>query len=202
MDGTIVDSNPVVERAWKWWAERYGLNLEELLQFSHGRPTVATMEHYFPGRDHAADLAEMLIFEETEIEGLRAIPGALEVVRVANQGKWAVVTSAWRKLAELRIREVGHPLPKVLVPVDEITRGKPDPEGYLKAAAELGVAPEDCIVFEDTVPGIEAGRSGGMRTVGLLTTASHLPADINIRDFRDLRIRHENGRFQLEFLIG
>ena len=103
----------------------------------------------------------------------------------------AIVTSAWRKLAEARVIAAGLPLPKVIVPVDEIRNGKPHPEGFLLAAERLGVKPAECLVFEDTRPGIEAGMSAGMQVVGLLTTVpahqlGHRPL---IRDFRDVRIQ-------------
>lgn len=114
---------------------------------------------------------------------------------------WAVVTSAWRKLAETRVGAAGLPLPTVMVPIDEIQNGKPDPEGFLHAAAQLGVAPEECIVFEDTRPGIEAGLSAGMQVVGLLTTCSsqqlrHRPL---IGDFRDVEIQTEGDFLKIEF---
>ena len=203
MDGTLVDSTPVVERAWTWWAKRHSLPLEDVLHFSHGRPSISTLEHFLPGRDHTAEVDELAEFEETEIEGILAVPGALEVVTAleASGHPWAIVTSAWRKLAETRVVGAGLPLPRVLVPVDEIRKAKPDPEGFLLAAEKLGVAPEECVVFEDTRPGINAGVSAGMQVVGLLTTFSseqlrHSPA---IRDFRDLRVQSD-GEF-LEIVV-
>lgn len=203
MDGTLVDSTPVVERAWGWWAERHGLSLIEVLRFSHGRPTAATFEHFLPGRDHAAELEEMGVFEETQLDGIAAVPGASEVVRAVMNGPWAIVTSAWRALAVARVAGAGLPVPDVLVPVDEIENGKPHPEGYLRAAAELGVVPKDCLVFEDTRPGIEAGLNAGMQVVGLLTTVSeeqlaHRPL---IRDFRDLQVLASDSGFEI-LLLG
>ena len=93
----------------------------------------------------------------------------------------------------------GLPLPTVIVPIDEIRKGKPDPEGFLLAAAHLGVAPEECIVFEDTRPGIDAALTGGMQVVGLLTTCSseqlrHQPL---IGDFRDVLIQTEAGSLKI-----
>src|SRR5262249_22420347 len=163
MDGTLVDSTQVVEGIWASWAARHNVPLQEVLSFSHGRPTVATLEHFLPGRDHSKELDELGSLEETQTEGILAVPGAADVVdtlQIHNR-PWAVVTSAWRKLAETRVVGAGLPLPAVIVPIDEIRNGKPDPEGFLNAAAQLGVAPEECIVFEDTRPGIDAGLSAG-----------------------------------------
>src|ERR1700733_5051975 len=99
MDGTLVDSTGVVERAWSWWAKRHDISLEAVLSFSHGRPTIATMEHFLPGREYAQDLDEMERYEETEFEGIVAVPGAMQVVGALQKHPWAIVTSAWRKLA-------------------------------------------------------------------------------------------------------
>lgn len=191
MDGTLVDSTHVVERAWGWWAARHHIPLEAVLSFSHGRPTIATMEHFWPARNHTEELQEMAHYEQTQLEGILAVPGAIQVVDAVKNHPWAIVTSAWRALAEARVIAAGLPLPKVLVPVDEIRNGKPDPEGFLHAAARLGVAPAHCLVFEDTRPGIEAGLRAGMQVVGLLTTVSarHLRHQPLIRDFRDVTIQ-------------
>jgi mannitol-1-/sugar-/sorbitol-6-phosphatase len=127
MDGTLVDSTGVVGRAWGWWAARHGIPLEAVLSFAHGRPTIAAMEHFLPARDHAEELEEMERYEETQLEGILAVPGAAQVVHALQNHPWAIVTSAWRTLAEARVRAAGLRLPKVIVPVDEICNGKPHP---------------------------------------------------------------------------
>ena len=200
MDGTLVDSTRVVELAWGWWASRHGVPLEALLSFAHGRPTIATMEHFLPGRNHTEELQEMERYEETQVEGILAVPGATEVVHALKGHPWAIVTSAWRKLAEARVIAAGLPLPKVIVPVDEIRNGKPHPEGFLHAADQLRVAPRDCLVFEDTRPGIEAGVNAGMQVVALLTTApaEHLKHHPLIRDFRDVTIQPDGECIKVE----
>lgn len=196
MDGTLVDSTAVVERAWGRWGARHGIPLETVLSFSHGRPTIATMERFLPGRDHTEELEEMGRYEETQLEGILAVPGASQVVRALPSHSWGIVTSAWRTLAEARVLAAGLPLPKVLVPVDEIRHGKPHPEGFLQGAERLGVPPGECLVFEDTRPGIEAGLNAGMQVVALLTTspAHHLNHHPFIQDFRDVTIHpHAEG---------
>lgn len=194
-----MDSTAVVEQAWTGWAARHGLPVAEVLRFSHGRPTIATMEHFFPGRDHAVELAELARYEESELAGIKAVPGAELVVQAVMNGPWAIVTSAWRELAMARVTTAGLPVPDVLVPVDEIENGKPHPEGYLRAASALGVAPEDCLVFEDTRPGIEAGLNAGMQAVGLLTTvsAADLAHEPLIRDFRDVEVTADGSGFEI-----
>ena len=204
MDGTLVDSTQVVERAWEVWAARYNISLPDVLVFSHGRPTISTLEHFRPGQDHTADLEELALFEETETGGILAVPGASDILRTlqAQNHPWALVTSAWRKLAETRVLAAGLPLPTVIVPIDEIQNGKPDPEGFLHAAAQLGVAPEECVVFEDTRPGIDAGLRAGTQVVALLTTCPpeqlrHKPL---IRDFRDVQIQTEGDFLTIQLI--
>ena len=199
MDGTLVDSTRVVERAWGWWAKRHDIPLEAVLSFSHGRPTIATMEHFLPGRDHAQELDEMGRYEETELEGIVAVPGAMQVVRALQNHPWAIVTSARRTLAQARVTAAGLPVPKIIVPADEIRNGKPHPEGFLRAAELLGVPPEECLVFEDTRPGIEAGMNAGMQVVAILTTvpSSQLRHRPLIRDFRDVAIQPEGDHLKV-----
>jgi mannitol-1-/sugar-/sorbitol-6-phosphatase len=202
MDGTLVDSTQVVELAWGGWAARHSIPFEDVLSFSHGRPAIATLEHFLPGRDHSEELEELSRFAETETEGIRAVPGAAEVLHTLQQQNrpWAIVTSAWRKLAETRIIAAGLPLPRVIVPFDQIRNGKPDPEGFLQAAERLGIAPEQCIVFEDTRPGIDAGLGAGMQVVGLMTTfsAQELRHQPLIGDFRDVVILPEGESLMIE----
>jgi len=203
MDGTLVDSTAIVELAWRRWAARHGIPLEAVLSFAHGRPTIATLEHFFPARDHTEEVEEMERYEETQLEGILAVPGATQVVNALQNHSWAIVTSAWRTLAEARVLAAGLPLPKVIVPVDEIRNGKPHPEGFLQAAERLGVAPKECLIFEDTRPGIEAGVSAGMQVVALLTTAPahHLKHRPLIRDFRDVTIHPDGECIKLEVKV-
>jgi mannitol-1-/sugar-/sorbitol-6-phosphatase len=200
MDGTLVDSTRVVELAWSWWAARHHVPLQTVLSFSHGRPSIATMEHFFPARDHTEELKELEHYTESLLEGIVAVPGAAQVVHALQNHPWGIVTSAWRTLAVSRITAAGLPLPKVIVPIDEIRNGKPEPEGFLHAAQRLGVAAEECLVFEDTRPGIEAGLNARMQVVGLLTTVpaeqlQHCPL---IQDFRDVTIRTDGERLNVE----
>jgi sugar-phosphatase len=158
------------------------------------------MERFLPGHVHAEELDEMARYAETDLEGILAVPGAIQTVRALHKHPWAIVTSAWRTLAEARVAAAGIPVPKVIVPFDEIRNGKPDPEGFLCAAERLGVPPKECLVFEDTRPGIEAGINAGMQVVGILTTmpASQLRHRPLVRDFRDVTIRPQGADLMVE----
>ncbi|WP_394766711.1 HAD-IA family hydrolase [uncultured Paludibaculum sp.] len=135
------------------------------------------MEHFLPARDHTEELEEMDCDEEAQLEGILAVPGATQVVHALQNRSWAILTSEWRMPAEARVLAAGLPLPKVIVPVDEIRNGKPHPEGFLQAAERLGVAPRECLVFEDTRPGIEAGVSAGIAGRGPSHNYSSTPSE-------------------------
>lgn len=190
MDGTLVDSTAIVERTWTTWALKNGLDPEFIVRFAHGRPTADTIRETAPHLDAGKEAGILLAEEELDPTVSANIPGALEAVRAAQKhAKWAVVTSASRKLAQMRLKAGGFPEPPVLVSADDIVHGKPDPEGFLMAASALGVAPEECLVFEDTPAGLLAGASAGAAVIGLTTTfAAHdLPAEIVVADLLSVR---------------
>jgi len=180
LDGVLVDSTECVERSWRTWAVRRGLDPERVMQVAHGRRTIETVALVAPHLSLADEVAALEGVEAQTTEGVYEIPGARELLERLPGDAWAIVTSGVRAVATLRIRHTGLPMPRVLVCADEINRGKPDPEGYLTAAARLGRAPADCVVIEDTPPGLEAARAAGMRSIGVAGTypASALIADL------------------------
>jgi sugar-phosphatase len=188
MDGTLVNSNAVVERIWRAWALRHGFDPEPILAVAHGRRTSETMHEIAPDLDYENEAEWFDAQEEDDTGGVVEVPGAAALL--AQMECWAVVTSAHRKLAEIRLRGAGLPIPAVMVCGDEIRHGKPDPEGYLKAAVTLGVAPGRCVVIEDTPVGIEAGRRAGMQLIAVCTTHSESVFDgvACVRDLTSLRM--------------
>lgn len=170
LDGVLVDSRACVETTWRRWAAGRGLDPEPFIRVAHGRRTSETVALVAPGLDVARAVAELDAIEETSTEGVLPVPGAAELIAALLPNQWAVVTSGHRAVAELRLRHVGLPVPEVLVTGDMVKRGKPDPEGYLLAAARLGVRPADCVVVEDAPPGVQAGKAAGMRVVGVAAT--------------------------------
>lgn len=171
MDGTLVSSEPVADRAWTRWARRHGLDTDRVVVSAHGRPTSDTVRQWLPGAEPARwerEIAWLLEYECGDLDGVTAIPGALELLAVVREAglPWAVVTSAERPLATVRLAACAI-APPLLVCVEDVARGKPEPDGYLLAAAGLGVDPADCLVVEDSEVGVEAGRRAGARTVGL-----------------------------------
>ena len=176
MDGTLVDSGAVVERHWRLFADRHGLDAESFLDDVHGVRSADVIAGIAPWLDAAAEAAALDAAEEEDSEGLRPVPGAPELLAGLPQRRWAVVTSAHRVLAAGRLQHVGLPVPEVMVCGDETRRGKPDPEGYLAAAAALGFPPAECAVVEDAPAGIEAGWRAGMLVVAI--TTNHALTDL------------------------
>jgi mannitol-1-/sugar-/sorbitol-6-phosphatase len=201
MDGTLLDSSAVIERAWRWWTAKHSIPLEPVMAVQQGRPNKEVLRQFGPQLDIDQESNQFLKFEENDVEGIVPMPGALDAVKVAQQGPWAIVTSADRSLAEVRLKATNIPVPDVFITADAIHHGKPNPECYLLAAQALGVYPVDCVVFEDAVAGVAAGKAAGMRVVGVLTSLTKKElsaADLWIHDFRDVKIsRTEAGLFEL-----
>jgi mannitol-1-/sugar-/sorbitol-6-phosphatase len=171
LDGVLVDSTPAVARVWAWWAREHGFNADEVVEQAHGRPSIATIRELLPNSDYEAENREVERREIEDIEGVIALPGALKLLEALPLDRWAIVTSCTRRLAEVRIGAAELPKPKHLVTSNDVRRGKPDPEPYLKGAQLLAVPAEECVVFEDAPAGIRAGKGAGARVVALRTTA-------------------------------
>ncbi|MEV5434528.1 HAD family hydrolase [Streptomyces sp. NPDC052682] len=194
MDGTLVNSDASVERVWRRWAARHGLDGDEVMKVVHGRQGYASMALLLPDRpmeQNHADNARLLAEETADTEGVVAIPGAREflaALRGVPPVPHALVTSADVALSTARMAAAGLEMPEVRVTAESVGASKPDPEGFLKGAAELGVAPGECVVFEDSGAGIAAGRSAGMRVVGVGERAAAHDPDVVVRDLRDVRV--------------
>ncbi|MEU1044469.1 HAD-IA family hydrolase [Streptomyces sp. NPDC005897] len=191
MDGTLVNSDAAVERVWRRWADRHGLDGDEVMKVVHGRQGYASMALLLPDRpmeQNYADNARMLAEETADTEGVVAIPGAAEFLASLRGLPHALVTSADVALSTARMAAAGLAQPDVRVTAESVGASKPDPEGFLKGAAELGVAPADCIVFEDSGAGIAAGRAAGMRVVGVGPRAGLHGPDVVVEDLTRVRV--------------
>ncbi|MEU7339713.1 HAD family hydrolase [Streptomyces sp. NPDC007074] len=191
MDGTLVNSDAVVERCWRRWADRHGLDGDEVMKVVHGRQGFASMAVLLPNRpmeQNHADNARMLAEETADMDGVVAVPGAAEFLASLTGLPHALVTSADVALSTARMAAAGLELPDVRVTAESVGASKPDPEGFLKGAAELGIAPEDCVVFEDSGAGISAGRAAGMRVVGVGPRAAFHRPDVLVDDLTRVRV--------------
>jgi len=200
MDGTLVDSTKAVVAQWGRWAARHGIPLADILAISHGVQALDTMRKLAP---HIASEAEAERFtreEESHEDGVVAVSGALAFVAQLPPERWAVVTSAPRSLAFMRLAAAGFPRPRLLIAPDDVARGKPDPLPYLTAAARLGVAARDCLVVEDAPAGIASAVAAGTQVVGITTTytRAQLGCDLAIASFDDLTLAASADGFSIE----
>ncbi|MFE9770523.1 HAD-IA family hydrolase [Streptomyces sp. NPDC005931] len=206
MDGTLVNSDASVERVWRRWADHHGLDGDEVMKVVHGRQGYASMALLLPGRPMAqnhADNARMLAEETADTDGVVEIPGARAFLASLAGLPHALVTSADVALSTARMAAAGLDLPEVRITAESVGASKPDPEGFLKGAAELGVAPEDCVVFEDSGAGIAAGRAAGMKVVGIGPRAAVHAPDVVVRDLTRVRVEAaDDGTIRLSVTEG
>jgi len=186
LDGTLVDSLPVVERAWTQWAERHGISPQQVLDFIHGKQAITSLRHFMPNATEAELQHEFTLLEQVEAEdtdGVHALPGALALLEQINALgiPWAIVTSGSVPVANARRLAGGVPLPEVFITSERVKQGKPQPDAYLLGAQGLGLAPQDCVVVEDAPAGILSGLAAGCQVI-----AVNAPADAPKLDQVDL----------------
>lgn len=199
LDGVLVDSSAAVERAWSRWAAEVEIGLDTVMAAVHGRRTADTIRAVAPHLDAVAEAARLEAREATA-DGVAAYPGVAQLLGSLPAGRWAVVTSGSRPLASGRLAAAGLPLPAVVVTAEDVRGGKPDPEGYLAAAAALGSAPAHCVVVEDAPAGVEAARRAGMGVVALTTTHGSdelAGADAVVGSLADVTIAAANDRLRV-----
>lgn len=185
LDGVLVDSKIPVEKSWRDWACRHKLDVEAVIRESHGRRTIETVRMFTPHLDVEREAAELDNREAGDLGGLREVRGAHELVASLPAGRWAVATSGIGQVARTRLKALGFSLPRILISADMVTKGKPDPEPYLRASEGLGFKPADCLVIEDAAAGIASARAAGMEVIGITTTfgaSSLISADVIVPD--------------------
>ncbi|MGH3415509.1 MAG: HAD-IA family hydrolase [Actinocrinis sp.] len=190
MDGTLVDSTASVLRGWETVAAEFPIPADRFaLVPRHGRPAGEILADLLPAELIGQAAARLDELERTDTGDVLLLPGAAELLAAAPPGRWAVVTSAGRSLARVRLAAAGIAAP-LLVTIDDVGRGKPDPEPFLLGAKLVAAPPQRCLVFEDAPAGLAAARGAGARTVAVATThaAGELDADLVVPDLSALRI--------------
>lgn len=175
LDGTLIDSFTPARRVWQGWGKTVGITEEILVGANHGRQRPEVISGLLPqlSPEEIATHAETVrLGELNDTEGVVALNGAFRLLNSLPPDSWAIVTACDRQVAEARLAAAGLPVPKVMVTADDLDKGKPDPQGYLAAARKLNVRPDDAIVLEDALSGIEAAKRAGMRCIALRTTAA------------------------------
>jgi sugar-phosphatase len=131
----------------------------------------------------------------------RAIPGARNCLEQLRENRWGIVTSCGTRFARALIDKAALPQPPLLVTADDVVRNKPAPDGYLYAAARLGLQPQRALVVEDSLHGIAAARQAGMDVVAVLRARSPAfarAATYVVKEIAALRLRARDGTVELE----
>jgi mannitol-1-/sugar-/sorbitol-6-phosphatase len=197
LDGVLCDSTKAVDREWREWAQRKGVDGDAIMAIAHGVRTIEVIRRVAPHLDAEAEASAIENHEAFDQRGVTVMPGALELLKSVPAERWGVVTSGSRLLAEHRLPHCGLPIPKILVTSDDVVNGKPHPEPYLKGAAGLGFQAGECLVIEDAPAGIASAQAGGMKVVAIASTysASELKAaDAVIQGFEELWVEIREGR--------
>jgi beta-phosphoglucomutase len=195
LDGTLADSGDYHWRSWRETMRPEGLELtyQQFLD-SFGQKNDRILTNWLgsktpPDRiQRIGDAKEALYREFARAEGLIALPGAVDWVRRLHADGWqqAIASSAPRANVDVMLEAVGlaH-LMDAVVSAEDVTRGKPDPQVFVRAAERLGIPADRCVVVEDAAAGVEAGRRAGMKTIGVNARAP-LAADLYVRSLADL----------------
>lgn len=201
MDGVIIDSNPAHKKAIIQFCDKYDKHLsdDEMKRYIWGRTNKEWIRHLFgedlPDADLRvyADEKELLFrtIYEPDIKLLTGLAGFLELLR-SNNVPMAIGTSAPRTNVDFVFKHTGiENYFDAVLDERSVTIGKPDPEIYLKAAKALNFDPADCIVIEDSLSGVEAGKRAGCKVIGITTTHSDAElskADFTAADFSNLTL--------------
>ncbi|WP_070963926.1 HAD-IA family hydrolase [Vibrio sonorensis] len=179
MDGTLVDSTYAVENAWSIWATEHRINVDTILAISHGRPSDDVIKELMPHLSIEEEVAKLEAIEMSNVDSVKPVRGAIDFLSRLEDHDWGVYTSAPRELAIQRLKAASIPVPKTLITVEDVQKGKPDPEGYILAAKQLGVSPEQCLVFEDAHAGILSAMEAGCDVINITAVGPEHPSVVN-----------------------
>lgn len=191
MDGTLIDSRVNVERIWQAWCDAHKVDFSQVLPHLHGVRLADSVRRFTPaGYDVEQEIATLYRLELEHTDGIVPINGAKALLAALPPERWTIVTSADQELARVRLDAAGIPVPRRMVGGDDVTRGKPDPQGYLEGARRLNSQPAQTLVFEDAAAGIAAGRAAGARVIALATGhADEIPEGVEwIPDLSALQV--------------
>lgn len=191
-DGVLIDSEPVYERHWKEWADERGASYEHIISIHQGIPAIRTIGIVAPHLDAVHEVEQFQLRCINDLEGLVGHNGVKVLLESLPADRWAIATSSYRNIVSSQLKYLDLPTPRVLVTVEDVEHGKPAPDPYLQAAEKLGFPISECIVIEDSLAGIDAGKKAGARVIAVATTklATELQqADVIVSHFADLDIK-------------
>ncbi|MCS3432932.1 HAD-IA family hydrolase [Klebsiella sp. BIGb0407] len=201
LDGTLVKSLDFVEQSWGIWADRKGLNTEQVLQYLHGKPAISTLRHFMPDASDEVIAKEFTILEDYEVrhvDTITPVAGAVSFLSSlqALSVPWGIVTSGSLKVASARIKQAGLPFPSVLITSEDIQYGKPHPEPFLMGALKLNLSALSCIAFEDSSAGMISARQAGCVVVEVITpqsVAHDVDTYLTLADYQHISVQRSGG---------
>lgn len=207
LDGTLVDSLPVVERAWSNWAKSRDLDPVVVLDFIHGKQAITSLRHFMPGESEEAIQQQFSLLEKVEAEdtdGISALPGAVQLLErlEALSMPWAIVTSGSVPVAHARHAAGELATPEIFITAELVAKGKPNPDPYLLGAQRLGLKPEECVVVEDAPAGVLSGLAAGCKVIAVNApddTPKLEQVDLVLKSLAVLQVEPVQGG---EFLIS
>jgi sugar-phosphatase len=203
MDGVLVSSIEAAVRCWRRWAKRYEVPNAEELELPHGVRSIDIVKMLRPDIDPQEGQRAIEDMEVEDVADLRVLPGVKVLLESLPPERWAIVTSATRRLLLARLTAAGLPVPERIISGDMVKRGKPDPEPYRQGAELLGFRPEECVVVEDAPSGVGAGRAAGCRVLAVLGTHSAAElagADWVVGSLEELMVTASWDGLELRFL--
>jgi len=225
MDGTLINSSPAVVTAWNLFAEKYPLDLEDILKSAHGMRTIDVLRKWCKIEDPEVLASEVVRFETAILNaaqsaaatggaGIEVLPGVAKLLddlsedKAMRDGKeaWAICTSSTFFYASKAIPTAGLTTPKVFVTADSVTRGKPFPDPYLLGAKGCEASIFESLVVEDAPTGIRSGKASGARVLATCTshTAEELEKerpDFLVKDLSHVSVKWDDSIKRFKMVI-
>ncbi|EHK54634.1 phosphatase YfbT [Mesorhizobium alhagi CCNWXJ12-2] len=167
LDGTLVDSEAVVESALRRWAREERISPDHALRMSAARRDVDLVAAITPGLLPEREAARIADYEIQAMRLLQPIQGAAEFYNSIPAERRSIVTSSARVSALARLQAAGLSCPRILIAAEDVSQGKPHPQPYQTLLRMLRITPKRCLVFEDSRTGIEAAIAAGCDCVGI-----------------------------------
>ncbi|MGA7313943.1 MAG: HAD family phosphatase [Silvibacterium sp.] len=191
MDGTLIDSEEFHWISWRDTMAKEGIPItRDQFLASFGQRNDSIIPRWLgaastPERvERISNAKEGLYRDLIRKHGMSPLPGVVEWVHRLHEDRWlqAIASAAPRPNVDVVVEalKATHYF-QAIVSAEDVHKGKPDPEVYLMAASRVGSSPEQSIVVEDAVAGVEAARGAGMRSIGVSRNGKHLPADLVVR---------------------
>lgn len=172
LDGVLVDSLANRERHWSEWSQRHQLDVTQVLSSLNTNTTLEIIQKFTPTLPAEIEARYLNDRQKLDTRDVVAMPGALKLLEQLSPEQWAIVTSDPALLAKARLRAARLPQPRLLISGLDVKQDKPYPEGYLKGAALIHADPEECLIIEDTLAGLEAAQAAHIPAIVVSSTLS------------------------------